>query len=100
MNRFVLKNTFIKIYISLFNKYFYKNKQSKLCFEDCVAVLNIIYFLYRGSINIIPIDDPAWKHLKLEHNIATSSTKGSKCLTSYIFHFKCRKTIKANQSAI
>ena len=49
MNRFVLKNTFIKIYISLFNKYFYKNKQSKLCFEDCVAVLNIIYFLYGGS---------------------------------------------------
>jgi len=49
MNRFVLRNTFIKIYISLFNKYFYKNKRSKLCFEDCVAVLNVIYLLYGGS---------------------------------------------------
>ena len=49
MNRFVLKSTFTKICISLFNKYFYKNKQSKLCFEDRVTVLNIIYFLYGGS---------------------------------------------------
>ena len=50
MNTFVLRNTFIKnIHISLFNKYFYKNKQSKLCFEDRVTVLNIIYFLYGGS---------------------------------------------------
>ena len=33
MNRFVLKNTFIKsIPISFFNKYFYRNKKSKLCF--------------------------------------------------------------------
>ena len=39
MNRFVLKSTFIKnIYISLFNKYFYKNKLSKLCYGDRVAV--------------------------------------------------------------
>ena len=31
--------------MSFFNKYFYKNKKSKLCFEDRIAVLNI-YFLY------------------------------------------------------
>ena len=51
MNRFVLRNTFIKIYIyiSLFNKYFYKNKQSKLCFGDCVVILKIFYFLYGES---------------------------------------------------
>jgi hypothetical protein len=36
MNRFVLKNIFVKVHISLFNKYFYKNKNSKLCFGDCV----------------------------------------------------------------
>ena len=40
MNIFVLKNTFIKIYIY---------HLSKLCFKDCVAVLNVIFFLYRGS---------------------------------------------------
>ena len=40
------------MHISFFNKYFYKNKQSKLCFEDRVAVLNVIYFLYGGSINM------------------------------------------------
>jgi len=38
MIRFVLKKHFHKnIHISLFNKYFYKNKQSKLCFGDRVA---------------------------------------------------------------
>jgi hypothetical protein len=37
MNRFVLKSVFIKIYMSLFNKYFYKNKKSKLCFEDYMS---------------------------------------------------------------
>jgi len=41
MNRFVLKNTFTKVYIYYFlPKYFYKNKRSKLCFGDRVAVLN------------------------------------------------------------
>ena len=35
MNRFVLKNTFIKnINILLCDKYFYENKKSKLNFED------------------------------------------------------------------
>ena len=43
MNRFVLKNTFIKVYIYyFFSKYFYKNKRSKLYYEDRVAVLNDI----------------------------------------------------------
>ena len=41
------------MHISLFNKYFYKNKPSKLCFEDRVAVLNVIYFLYGGSIILL-----------------------------------------------
>jgi hypothetical protein len=41
MNRFVLKNTFIKVYIYHFSiNIFYKNKRSKLCFGDRVAVLN------------------------------------------------------------
>jgi hypothetical protein len=41
MNRFVLKNIFIKIYIYYFLiNIFYKNKKSKLCFEDRVAVQN------------------------------------------------------------
>jgi len=35
MNRFVLKNTFIKVYIYyFFPKYFYKNNKSKLDFRD------------------------------------------------------------------
>jgi len=41
MNRFVLKNIFIRIlyiYISLFDKYFYESKESKLYFENRVAV--------------------------------------------------------------
>jgi hypothetical protein len=40
MNRFVLQNTFIKIYICQFLTNIYKNKKSKLYFGDCVAVLN------------------------------------------------------------
>ena len=41
MNRFVLKNYFIKVYIyHFFLNIFYKNKRSKLCFGDCVTVLN------------------------------------------------------------
>jgi hypothetical protein len=38
----------------VFNKYFYKNKKSKLYFGDRVAVLND--FIYRtGESNIFPI---------------------------------------------
>jgi hypothetical protein len=41
MNRFVLKNTFIKLYIYHFSiNIFYKNNRLKLCFGDRVAVLN------------------------------------------------------------
>ena len=52
MNRFVLKNTFIKVYI-------YRNKESKklkLCFRDRVAVQNDFLYGYGGSIysNIMP----------------------------------------------
>jgi len=34
MNKFVLKNIVIKVYIYYFSKYFYKNKMSKLYFGD------------------------------------------------------------------
>jgi hypothetical protein len=41
MNRFVLKNTFIKVCIYYFSiNIFYKNKRSNLCFGDRVVVLN------------------------------------------------------------
>ena len=41
MNRFVLKKYLNKnIHISLFNKYFYKNKRLKLYFGDHVDVQN------------------------------------------------------------
>jgi len=45
MNRFVLKNTFIKVYIYHFSiNIFIKNMELKLSFEDLVVVLND--FLY------------------------------------------------------
>ena len=54
MNRFVLKNTLIKmyiyIYISLFNKYIYRNKKSKLYFGDRAAVQNDFLYEYGGNI--------------------------------------------------
>jgi len=51
MNRFVLKNTFIKVYVyHFFYKYFFKNKRSKLCFGDRVAVLNDFLYQYERSI--------------------------------------------------
>jgi len=41
MNRFALKYTFIKVYIYHFLiNFFYKNKESKLCFDDHAVVLN------------------------------------------------------------
>jgi hypothetical protein len=49
MNRFVLQNTFIKVVILVLNKYFYKNKKSKLCIGDRVAVLNNMFYEYGGS---------------------------------------------------
>jgi len=50
MNRFILKNTFIKnIHIVIFNKYFYKNKKLKLSFKDRVVVLNDFLYKYRNS---------------------------------------------------
>jgi hypothetical protein len=50
MNRFALKNTFIKVYIyNLFIKYFCKKRESKLGFGDRVVVLNDIHYGYRGS---------------------------------------------------
>jgi len=48
MNRFVFKNTFVKIYIyHFFDKYFYRNKESKLGFGDRVVVVVVLNnFLY------------------------------------------------------
>ncbi len=45
MNRFVLKNTFIKVYI-----YHFSINKSKLCFGDRVAVQNDFLYEYGGSI--------------------------------------------------
>jgi len=51
MNRFILKNTFIKIYIyQILINIFIKIKKSKLGFGDLVAVLNDFIYGYRGSI--------------------------------------------------
>jgi len=52
MNGFVLKNTFIYIYIyiiSHFDKYFDKNKKLKLCFGDRVFFQNVKFYEYGGS---------------------------------------------------
>jgi hypothetical protein len=41
MNKFVFQKTFINIYIYIcFNKFFYKNKESKFYYGDHTAVLN------------------------------------------------------------
>ena len=51
MYRFVLKNTFIKIYIYHFSiNIFIEIRSQKLCFEDRVAVLNDFLYEYGGSI--------------------------------------------------
>jgi len=52
MNRFILKNTFIKIYIYHFYTYFYKNKKSKLGFGDRIVVLNDVLYEYGGSTSL------------------------------------------------
>ena len=53
MNRFVSKNIFKKVYVYHFfiNIFFKKNKRSKLCFGDRVAVLNDFLYQYGGSTN-------------------------------------------------
>ena len=38
--------------MSLCDKYFYKNKKSKLSFGDRVAIQNDILFKYEGSISV------------------------------------------------
>jgi hypothetical protein len=54
MNRFILKNIFIKIYLYFFfDKYFYKNKKSKLDFKDRVIVQNDLFYGYRESICVM-----------------------------------------------
>jgi len=51
MNRFVLKNTFIKIYIyHFFDKWFYEKQEVKLGFECRVVVLNDFLYGYEGSM--------------------------------------------------
>jgi hypothetical protein len=51
MNIFVLRNTFIKVYICKFLiNAFIKNKKSKLYFGDRVVVLNDLFYEYGGSI--------------------------------------------------
>ena len=51
MNRFVLKNIFIKVYIYHFSiNIFIEIRRSKLYFGDRVAVLNDFLYKYGGSI--------------------------------------------------
>jgi hypothetical protein len=38
------------INIPLFNKYFHKDKESKLEFKDRVAILNVFIYIYEESI--------------------------------------------------
>ena len=49
MNRFVLKNTFIKIYIYHFLLNILIKKEVKVIFGDRVAVQNHFIFQYGGS---------------------------------------------------
>jgi hypothetical protein len=49
MDRFVLQNTFVKVYMLVFNKYFYKNKKSKLCIGDRI-VNDMLYEYGRSNI--------------------------------------------------
>jgi hypothetical protein len=57
MNNFVLQNTFTKVYVHMFifNKYFRKNKKSKLYFGNRVAVLNAFIYQTGGSTFIFLI---------------------------------------------
>jgi hypothetical protein len=51
MNIFILQKYFHKsIYMLVFNKYFYKNKKSKLYFGDRVVVLKDLFYGYGWSI--------------------------------------------------
>jgi hypothetical protein len=38
----------------VFNKYFYKNEKSKLCFGDRVVVLNDFFYRTGGSMMLCP----------------------------------------------
>ncbi len=52
MNRFVLKNTFIKVYIYHFSiNIFIETRKSKLRFGDRDAVQNDFLYEYGGSID-------------------------------------------------
>jgi hypothetical protein len=52
MSRFILQIVVIKVYICHFLiNIFYKNKKSKLYFEDRVAVLDDMFYEYGGSID-------------------------------------------------
>jgi hypothetical protein len=49
MNRFVLKNTFIKVHIHHYSiNIFCNSKRLKLYFGDRVAVLNVSFFRMEG----------------------------------------------------
>jgi hypothetical protein len=53
MNRFILQNTFIKVYICWFlTNIFIKKKKSKLYFGDRVAVLNDFIYQTGGITGI------------------------------------------------
>jgi hypothetical protein len=58
MNRFVLQTFHKSIVMLVFNKYFNKNKKSKLCIGDRVAVLNDMFHEYGGSSTLFNVYDP------------------------------------------
>jgi hypothetical protein len=66
MNNFVFQNTFTNMFI--FNKYFCKNKKSKLYFENRVAVLNAFIYQTGGSTFIFLILLAKKKLDKFRHN--------------------------------
>jgi hypothetical protein len=64
MNRFVLKNTFIKIYVCRFLLFFYKNKKSKLCFgADRFTFQNDFFFATYREYFLLGLLEPAVSQL-------------------------------------
>ena len=72
------------MHISLLNKYFYKNKQSKLYFEDHVAVLNVIYFLYGRSIFLVSDYTYFWEQDKARRVALYATARPYSIMCSHI----------------
>jgi hypothetical protein len=75
MNKFVLKNILIKIYIYHFLIYLYKNKKSKLDFKDRVVVLNNL-----KSFNVV-VFSQLTINTNREEDMADNGTRGGRTCT-------------------